>query len=139
MRQASPHRRPASRTCADELRWIAVALPLAGDCSAGFGRNMIPIDEVSIAAPRDSDGWYLALMQHQFPGSFLPFGREQVIRAAEPYFGLVESSSGRLDYIETMGIRVERCWTWCRPMLPVKNCSTFGSLRYELSFSAASS
>jgi len=25
-----------------------------------------------------------------------------VIRAAEPYFGLVESSSGRLDYIETI-------------------------------------
>ncbi len=67
-----------------------------------FGRNMIPIDEVSINAPRDSDAWYLALMQHQFPGSFLPFGAEQVIRAAEPYFGLMESSSGRLDYIETI-------------------------------------
>jgi cyclopropane-fatty-acyl-phospholipid synthase len=42
-----------------------------------FGRNMIPMDEVSIAAPRDSDAWYVALMQHQFPGSFLPFGRAQ--------------------------------------------------------------
>jgi cyclopropane-fatty-acyl-phospholipid synthase len=67
-----------------------------------FGRNMIPIDTVSIDAPRDSDAWYVALMQHQFPGSFLPFGSEQVIRAAEPDFGLVESSSGRLDYIETI-------------------------------------
>ena len=67
-----------------------------------FGRNMIPIDEVSITAPRDSDARYLALMQHQFPGSFLPFGREQVTRAAGAYFGLVESSSGRLDYIETI-------------------------------------
>ena len=67
-----------------------------------FGRNMIPIDEVSIEAPRGSDGWYVALMQHQFPGSFLPFGAEQVIRAAEPRFALVESSSGRLDYIETI-------------------------------------
>jgi cyclopropane-fatty-acyl-phospholipid synthase len=67
-----------------------------------FGRNMIPIDTVSIDAPRDSDAWYVALMQHQFPGSFLPFGSEQVIRAAEPHFGLVESSSGRLDYIETI-------------------------------------
>jgi hypothetical protein len=61
---------------------------------------MIPIEEVSIDAPRGSDAWYLALMQH--PGSFLPFGAEQVIRAAEPYFGLVERSSGRLDYIETI-------------------------------------
>jgi cyclopropane-fatty-acyl-phospholipid synthase len=67
-----------------------------------FGRNMIPIDTVSIDAPRDSDAWYVALMQHQFPGSFLPLGSEQVIRAAEPDFGLVESSSGRLDYIETI-------------------------------------
>jgi len=67
-----------------------------------FGRNMIPIDEVSIEAPRGSDGWYVALMQHQFPGSFLPFGAEQVIRAADPCFALVESSSGRLDYIETI-------------------------------------
>jgi cyclopropane-fatty-acyl-phospholipid synthase len=67
-----------------------------------FGRNMIPIDAVSIKAPRHSDAWYLALMQHQFPGSFLPFGSEQVIHAAEPYFGLVESSSGRRDYIETI-------------------------------------
>ena len=51
-----------------------------------FGRNMIPIeDEVSIDAPRDSDAWYLALMQHQFPGSFLPFGHEQVVRSAEPH------------------------------------------------------
>ena len=67
-----------------------------------FGRNMIPLEEVSIDAPRDSDGWYVALMQHQFPGSFLPFGEEQVTRTAEPYFRVVESSSGRLDYIETI-------------------------------------
>jgi cyclopropane-fatty-acyl-phospholipid synthase len=67
-----------------------------------FGRNMIPIDTVSIEAQPDSDAWYVALMQHQFPGSFLPLGAEQVIRAAAPYFALVESSSGRLDYIETI-------------------------------------
>jgi cyclopropane-fatty-acyl-phospholipid synthase len=67
-----------------------------------FGRRMIPVEEVSIDAPRDSDAWYVALMQHQFPGSFLPFGSEQVIRNAEPDFRLVESSSGRLDYIETI-------------------------------------
>ena len=67
-----------------------------------FGRNMIPLEEVSIDAPRDSDGWYVALMQHQFPGSFLPFGEEQVTRTADPWFRVVESSSGRLDYIETI-------------------------------------
>lgn len=67
-----------------------------------FGRNMIPIDEVDINAPRDSDAWYVALMQHQFPGSFLPFGSEQVVACAEPHFRLVASTSGRLDYIETI-------------------------------------
>jgi cyclopropane-fatty-acyl-phospholipid synthase len=67
-----------------------------------FGRNMIPLDEVSIDAPRDSDGWYVALMTHQFPGSFLPYGSEQIERAAESRFRLVEKSSGRLDYIETI-------------------------------------
>ena len=67
-----------------------------------FGRNMIPLDEVSIDAPRDSDAWYVALMTYQFPGSFLPYGSEQIERAAESSFRLVEKSSGRLDYIETI-------------------------------------
>jgi cyclopropane-fatty-acyl-phospholipid synthase len=67
-----------------------------------FGRNMIPADEVDIRAPRDSDAWYVALMQHQFPGSFLPYGDEQIVRCAEPSFRLVSSESGRLDYIETI-------------------------------------
>ena len=56
-----------------------------------FGRNMIPLDEVDIDAPRDSDAWYLALMGRQFPGSWLPFGQEQVVRCAEPHFRLVSS------------------------------------------------
>jgi cyclopropane-fatty-acyl-phospholipid synthase len=38
----------------------------------------------------------------QFPGSFLPFGSEQVVAAAEPQFRLVARTSGRLDYIETI-------------------------------------
>ncbi len=67
-----------------------------------FGRKMIAVDEVDIDAPRDSDAWHLALMERQFPGSFLPFGQEQVARTAEPHFRLVSSQSGRLDYIETI-------------------------------------
>jgi cyclopropane-fatty-acyl-phospholipid synthase len=67
-----------------------------------FGRNMIPAEEVDINAPRDSDAWYLALLERQFPGSFLPFGKEQIVRTAAPGFRLVSSVSGRLDYIETI-------------------------------------
>jgi cyclopropane-fatty-acyl-phospholipid synthase len=44
----------------------------------------------------------LALMERQFPGSWLPFGKEQVVSCAEPDFRLVDSSNGRLDYIETI-------------------------------------
>jgi cyclopropane-fatty-acyl-phospholipid synthase len=67
-----------------------------------YGRNMIPLEEVDIEAPRDSDAWYLALMAHQFPGSFLPYGQEQVIDCAAPRFRLLESTSGRIDYLETI-------------------------------------
>jgi cyclopropane-fatty-acyl-phospholipid synthase len=72
-----------------------------------FGRNMIPAQLIDLEAlralpPRDSDEWYIALLGRQFPGSWLPFGQEQVIRSAEPHFELVSSVSGRLDYIETI-------------------------------------
>jgi cyclopropane-fatty-acyl-phospholipid synthase len=72
-----------------------------------FGRNMVPAEQIDIDAlkalpPNGSDAWYLALMGRQFPGSWLPFGKEQIIRCAEPSFRLVSSSNGRLDYIETI-------------------------------------
>jgi len=71
-----------------------------------FGARMIPaeqaIETLSTLPERDSDAWYIALMGRQFRGSWLPFGKEQVIRCAEPHFRLVSSASGRLDYIETI-------------------------------------
>src|SRR5436190_5362277 len=67
-----------------------------------FGRNMIQPEQIDIHAPRGSDAWYLALMGRQFPGSFLPFGQEQIVRTASPHFRLISSTSGRLDYIETI-------------------------------------
>jgi cyclopropane-fatty-acyl-phospholipid synthase len=67
-----------------------------------FGANMIPVEQVDIDAPRDSDAFVLALMERQFPGSWLPFGHEQVVRCAEPDFQLISAQSGRLDYIETI-------------------------------------
>jgi cyclopropane-fatty-acyl-phospholipid synthase len=84
---------------------VATLLPRGGRFylqTMVFGPRMIPLDQVDIAAPRGSDAWYLALLGRQFPGSLLPFGREQVVRTAQPAFRLVESSSGRLDYIETI-------------------------------------
>lgn len=57
-----------------------------------FGRNMVDADRIDMDAlravsSRDSDAWYVALLGRQFPGSWLPFGQEQVIglrRAAFP-------------------------------------------------------
>jgi cyclopropane-fatty-acyl-phospholipid synthase len=105
---ASPEDRDAGRQ--DEIYRrlfanIAGMLPEGGRLylqTMVFGPNMIPLDEVSIDAPRDSDAWYLALMTHMFPGSLLPFGKEQVVRDAEPHFSLVSAESGRLDYLETI-------------------------------------
>jgi cyclopropane-fatty-acyl-phospholipid synthase len=84
---------------------IAGTLPAGGRLylqTMVFGRNMIPVEKVSIDAPRGSDAWYVALMERQFPGSWLPFGQEQIVRNSEPSFRLVSSESGRLDYIETI-------------------------------------
>ncbi|WP_020598061.1 SAM-dependent methyltransferase [Spirosoma panaciterrae] len=68
-----------------------------------FGKNMIPFAEISLDAPKDSPSYALALMVAQFPGSWLPYGAEQVIHNAKPHFKLISKSSGRLDYIETIG------------------------------------
>jgi cyclopropane-fatty-acyl-phospholipid synthase len=89
----------------DLFATIAELLPERGRCfiqTMVYGRNMVPLEEATLDAPRDSDAWYVALMEAQFPGSFLPYGSEQVVRNAAPHFRLVESSSGRLDYIETI-------------------------------------
>ncbi|MEZ0611445.1 cyclopropane-fatty-acyl-phospholipid synthase family protein [Fibrella sp. WM1] len=68
-----------------------------------FGKNMIDYEQISLDAPKDSDAYALALMIAQFPGSWLPYGYQQVERAASSHFKLVSESSGRLDYIETIG------------------------------------
>ena len=68
-----------------------------------FSKNMIPLEEIDINAEKGSIPHVMALMIEQFPGSWLPYGPEMVIRNAEPGFKLISQSSGRLDYIETIG------------------------------------
>ena len=88
---------------------IASLLPQGGRLylqTMVYGRKMIPAEEAVAALEtvpaRDSDAWYLALLARQFPGSWLPFGQEQVIRTAAPHLELISIASGRLDYIETI-------------------------------------
>jgi cyclopropane-fatty-acyl-phospholipid synthase len=89
----------------DLFRRVADLLPAQGRFylqTMVFGRNMIPAGQVDANAPRDSDAFYLGLMAKQFPGSWLPSGKDQLEAAAEPYFRLESAVSGRLDYIETI-------------------------------------
>jgi cyclopropane-fatty-acyl-phospholipid synthase len=89
----------------DLFRRIASLLPDGGRLylqTMVWGPKMIPIEEADIHAPRGSDAHVLALMERQFPGSFLPWGREQVVDCAQPQFRLLSSESGRLDYIQTI-------------------------------------
>ncbi len=68
-----------------------------------FSKNMIEFHDIDINAEKGSTSHVLALMIKEFPGSWLPYGPEMVIRNAKPYFKLISQSSGRLDYIETIG------------------------------------
>ena len=67
-----------------------------------FGKNMIDFEDIDVNAEKGSAAQMMALMIKQFPGSWLPYGPEMVIRNAEPHFKLISQSSGRLDYIETI-------------------------------------
>src|ERR1019366_5873090 len=53
-----------------------------------FDKNMMPLEDVSVNAPKNSPSYAMALMVKEFPGSWLPYGDEQVIRNAEPKFKL---------------------------------------------------
>ena len=106
-----PGRPPGGRSTSGFFANVASVLPSPNGRfylqTMVFGRNMIPPDRIDVdellgLPPRDTDAWYLALMGRQFPGSWLPFGREQIERCAEPHFRLVSASNGRLDYIETI-------------------------------------
>ncbi len=68
-----------------------------------FSKNMVDFKDININAEEGSPAHVCALMVKEFPGSWLPYGPEMVIRNAEPLFKLISKSSGRLDYIETIG------------------------------------
>jgi len=68
-----------------------------------FGKNMIDFNDIDIKAKKRSAPHVMALMIKEFPGSWLPYGPEMVIKNASPHFKLISQSSGRLDYIETIG------------------------------------
>jgi len=70
-----------------------------------FTETTPALEDVDVHADKNSIEYALALMVKQFPGSWLPYSEEQVIKNAAPYMKLVSKSSGRLDYIQTI-----KCW-----------------------------
>jgi cyclopropane-fatty-acyl-phospholipid synthase len=86
------------------FKTVADLLPAGGRFylqTMAFGKNMISDDAIDINAHPDSDPYLIALMTKHFPGSWLPYGSEMLVSNAQPFFNLVNISSGRLDYIET--------------------------------------
>jgi cyclopropane-fatty-acyl-phospholipid synthase len=69
-----------------------------------FTNKMVEPGQIDINADRKSDAYILALSAMHLPGSWLPYEKEMIIRNAEPYFRLINISSGRNDYIETIRI-----------------------------------
>jgi cyclopropane-fatty-acyl-phospholipid synthase len=67
-----------------------------------FSKNRIDYEDIDINALYGSDAHVLALLVKKFPGSWLPYGSEMLIKNAELCFKLLYKSSGRLDYIETI-------------------------------------
>jgi cyclopropane-fatty-acyl-phospholipid synthase len=67
-----------------------------------FTKNMIKHEDFDINANKKSNEYICALNEKLFPGSWLPYGSDMILRNAKPYFMLINISSGRSDYIETI-------------------------------------
>lgn len=67
------------------------------------------IHHCSLRSPHKSDENVLALFRAFFPGSWLPRNRDHIEKLANPYFDLLESSDGRLDYVQTV-TEWEKAW-----------------------------
>jgi len=59
-------------------------------------------ETLDLNAPAKSDAYILALTAKHLPGSWLPYGSEMITKTASPFFKVINISSGRLDYVETI-------------------------------------
>lgn len=81
-----------------------------------WGRNAPKHEAISLKAEKESDAYIVAVLAKFYPGSWLPFGEEHIIRCASPYFKVISLNNGRLDYIETMK-QWNRVWNFSLPRL----------------------
>ena len=92
-----------------------------------WGRNAPAPEAISLQAKKGSNEYVVAVLKKFYPGSWLPYGVEQIVSCAGPDLRLISAKNGRLDYIETMN-QWGRTWRFSpRKLLP-----GFKSLRYFL-------
>jgi len=77
-----------------------------------YGRTRVDPEKVSVKAPRNSNEWLFALVEKFYPGSWLPYGEEQIIKAAQPHFKVVSLNNGRRDYLQTIKEWRSRLWAF---------------------------
>jgi|SRR5215472_42620 len=67
-----------------------------------LGKNAPEYEHISLQAEKASNEYIAAIAKAFFPGSWLPFGEEHILRVAAPYFEQISHNNGRLDYIHTI-------------------------------------
>nr|HET6901507.1 class I SAM-dependent methyltransferase [Ktedonobacteraceae bacterium] len=67
-----------------------------------LGKNAPALEHISLQAQEGSNEYIAAIAMEFFPGSWLPFGEEHILRVAAPYFEQISHNNGRLDYIHTI-------------------------------------
>ncbi len=113
----------------DFFKTVADLLPVGGRFflqTMTFGKNMIDADAMDINADKNSAEYLTALTAKHLPGSWLPYGSEMLLDTAAPWFRMVNISSGRLDYIETIKVwrkmlrsfKLEKYLLYLRLVLP---------------------
>ncbi len=67
-----------------------------------FGKNAPEYQQISLQAEEGSNEYITAITKEFFPGSWLPFGEEHILRTSAPYFRQISHNNGRLDYLQTI-------------------------------------
>jgi cyclopropane-fatty-acyl-phospholipid synthase len=76
-----------------------------------WGKNAPPYEKVSVNAPKGSDEYIVAVVGKFYPGSWPPYGREHLLRGAQPYFEELYHSNCQLDWIHTME-ELDKVWNF---------------------------
>ncbi len=92
------------------MKQVADLLPVGGRfyCQTMvFGPNMVKFEDIrfnqtNIYKKEFTDEELVDIICQVFPGSWLPYGSEGLIKPASKYFKVISIDSGRLDYMETI-------------------------------------